>query len=117
MTDETNNSNPELLRILAERNQTLNLQQTSTVTAAVITSTTTTTIRRIDEYNRRRSSETAQNKRIKIQMANSTAIPDTVKNHTKLAELQILRPEDTKQILPVDSAVLKILDVPDDTHV
>ena len=39
-----------------------------------------------------------------------------MKNHTKLAELQILNPDDTKQIRPVDAAALKLLDDPDDTH-
>ena len=33
-----------------------------------------------------------------------------------MAELQILKPEDTKQIRPVDAATLKLLQDPDDTH-
>ena len=33
-----------------------------------------------------------------------------------MAELQILRPEDTKQIRPVDVATLTTLQDPDDTH-
>ena len=45
-----------------------------------------------------------------------TDFPHTIKNHTKLAELQILNPEDTKQIRPVDVAALKLLNDPDDTH-
>ena len=39
-----------------------------------------------------------------------------MKNHTKLAEMQILKPEDTKQIRPIDAAALKLLQNPDDTH-
>ena len=39
-----------------------------------------------------------------------------MKNQTKLAELQILKPEDTKQIRPVDAATLKLLQDPDDTQ-
>ena len=33
-----------------------------------------------------------------------------------MAELQILKPEDTKQIRPVDAATLKLLQDPGDTH-
>ena len=35
--------------------------------------------------------------------------PYTVNSHTKLAELQILKPEKTKSIRPVDIAVLNLL--------
>ena len=59
---------------------------------------------------------TAHNKRLNIRIANLTDFPHTIKNHTKLAELQILKPEDTKQIQPVDTAALKLLDDPDDAH-
>ena len=33
-----------------------------------------------------------------------------------MAELQILKPEDTKQIRPIDAASLQLLHNPDDTH-
>ena len=50
-------------------------------------------------------------------MANKTEFPYTIKNDTKLAELQILEPEDTKQIRPVKAAAaLKLLGDPDDSH-
>ena len=42
--------------------------------------------------------------------------PLTIINHTKLAELQILKPEDTKEIRPIDAAALKRLQDPDDSH-
>ena len=45
-----------------------------------------------------------------------TDFPHTIKNHTKLAELQILKPEDNKQIRPIDVATLTTLQDPDDTH-
>ena len=45
-----------------------------------------------------------------------TDFPYTIKNHTKLAELQILKLEDTKDIGPIDAAALKLLQDPDDTH-
>ena len=34
-----------------------------------------------------------------------------------MAELHILKPEDTKQIRPIDVAALKLLQGPDDRHV
>ena len=39
-----------------------------------------------------------------------------MKNHTKLEELQILKPEQTKQTRPIDAAAFKQLQDPDDTH-
>ena len=59
---------------------------------------------------------TAHNKRINIGIANLKDFPYTKKNHTKLAELQILKPKDTKQIRPIDDAALKLLQDPDGTH-
>ena len=59
---------------------------------------------------------TAHNKRINIRMANLTDFPHTIKNHTKLAKLQTLKLEDTKQIRPIDAAALTLLQDPDDTH-
>ena len=61
---------------------------------------------------------TAHNKRINIRIANLTDFPHIIKNHTKLAELKILKPEKkTKQIRPIDAAALKLLQDPDDTHI
>ena len=48
-------------------------------------------------------------------MRNHQQVLDTA-NGTKLAELQILEPEDTKQLRPVDAATLKLLQDPDYTH-
>ena len=52
-----------------------------------------------------------------IRIANLTVFPHTIKNHTKLAELQILKLEDTNQIQPNDAAALKLLQNTDDTHI
>ena len=49
-------------------------------------------------------------------MANLTDFPYTIKKHTKLAELQILKPEDTKQIRPIVAAVLKLPQDLENTH-
>ena len=51
-----------------------------------------------------------------MRIANLTDFPQTIKNHTQLAELQIPKPEETKQIRPIDAAALKLLQDPDDTH-
>ena len=47
-------------------------------------------------------------------MAILTDFPYTIKNRSKLSELQILK--DTKQTRFIDSAALKLLQDPDDTH-
>ena len=39
-----------------------------------------------------------------------------IQHQTKLAELQVFKPEDTKQIPPIDAAALKTLEDLDDTH-
>ena len=60
---------------------------------------------------------TAHNKRINIRIANLTDFPHTIKNRTKLGEPQIFKPEDTKQIRPIDVAALKLLQDLNDTHI
>ena len=125
MTDEKKNCNPKPLQIMAEGNQTLPPQQTTTVNAIVITTNAiniTGAIQPLPQFDETATIivapalATAHNKRINLRIANLTDFPHTIKNHTKLAELQILRPEDTKQIRPVDVATLTTLQDPDDTH-
>ena len=125
MTDEMKNCNPKLLQIMAEGNQTLLPQQTTTVNAIVITTNTTDVTgarQQLPQFDETATIivasalATAHNKRINVRVANLTDFPHTIKNHTKLAELQILKPEDTKQIRPIDVAVLTTLQDPDDTH-
>ena len=60
---------------------------------------------------------TTHNKRINIRMAILADFPYAIKNHTKLAELQILEPEVTKQIRPIDTAALSPLQDPNGNHV
>ena len=125
MTDEKKNCNPKPLQIMAEGHQTLPPQQTTTVNAIVITTNTidiTGAVQPLPQFDETATIivapalATAHNKRINLRIANLTDFPHTIKNHTKLAELQILRPEDTKQIRPVDVATLTTLQDPDDTH-
>ena len=126
MTDEMKKCNPKPLQIMAEGNQTLPPQQTTTVNAIVITTNmndVTGAVQPLPQFDETATIivapalATAHNKRLNIRFANLTDFPHTIKNHTKLAELQILKPEDTKQIRPVDAAAaLKLLEDPDDTH-
>ena len=125
MTDERKNCNPKPLQIMAEGNQTLPPQQTTTVNAIVITTNAidiTGAVQPLPQFDETATIivalalATTHNKRINLRIANLTDFPHTIKNHTKLAELQILWPEDTKQIRPVDVATLTTLQDPDDTH-
>ena len=120
MTDEMKNCNPKPLQIVAEGNQTLLPQQTTTVKALVIT--TTGAVQPLPQFDETATIifapalATAQNKRINIRKTNLTDFPHTIKNHTKIVKLQILKPEDTKQLRPIEAAALKLLEDPDDTH-
>ena len=125
MTDEMKKCNPKPLQIMAEGNQTLPPQQTTTVNAIVITTNmndVTGAVQPLPQFDETATIivapalATAHNKRLNIRIANLTDFPHTIRNHTKLAELQILKPEDTKQIRPIDAAALKLLEDPDDTH-
>ena len=125
MTDEMKNCNAKPLQIMAQGNQMLLPQQTTTVSSIVITTNTndvTGTVKPFADFDETATIivapalATAHNKRLNIRITNLTDFPHTIKNHTKLAELQILKPEDTKQIRPVDAATLKLLQDPDDTH-
>ena len=49
-------------------------------------------------------------------MTNTTEFPYTIKSHTKLAELQILKTEETKQIRHIDAVGIKKLEDPDGAH-
>ena len=57
---------------------------------------------------------TARDKKVAIKIANTTDFPYTIPRDTKIAELQILKPEETKMIRPVDIAALNLLTEHDD---
>ena len=57
---------------------------------------------------------TARDTRLAIKIANTTDFPYTINPHIKLAELQILKPGETKSIRPVDIAALNLLTEYDD---
>ena len=125
MTDEMKNCNPKPLQIMAEGNQTLLPQRTTTVNAVVITTNTndvTGAIQPSPQFDEKATIivapalATAHNKRMNIRISNLTDFPHTKKNHTKLAEVQIFKPEDSKHIGPIDPAAIKLVQDPDDTH-
>ena len=57
---------------------------------------------------------TARDKNVAINIANITDFPYTIATDTKVTELQILKPEETKMIRPVDIAALNLLTEHDD---
>ena len=125
MTDEKKNCNPLPLQIMAEGNQTLLPQQTTTVNAIVITNNATDitgAVQPLPQFDETATIivapalATAHNKRINLPITNLTDFPHTIKDHTKLAEMQILKPEDTKRVRPIDVPTLTTLQDPDDTH-
>ena len=118
MTDEIKNCNPKSLQIMARRKQTLSPQQTTTVNAVVITTNTnevTATTQPLPQFEETATIivapalATAHDKRINNRKASLTDFPHTIKNHIKLAELQILKPEETKKMRPIDAATLKLI--------
>ena len=52
---------------------------------------------------------TARDKKVPIKIANTTDFPKTIAKDTKVAELQLLKPEETKMIRPVNIAALNLL--------
>ena len=123
ITDEMQNCNPKPLQRMAEGNQTLFPPQTLTVRAISITTNKndfTGTVQPLPHFDETATIivapalATAHNESLNIRKTILTDFPHTIMDHTKLAELQILKPEDTKQLRPVDAATLK--QDPDDTH-
>ena len=125
MTDEIKTRNPKQLQILTEGNQTLLPQQTTMIKTLVVTTSINDVTGAVQPLTLPDESSniivapalaTTNNKRMNIRRANLTEFPYTIKSHTELAELQILKSEDTKQMQPIDTAALKLLQDPDDTR-
>ena len=96
MTDQMKNWNPKPLQILAQGQQTLLPQQTTTVNAVVITTNkidVTGAVQPLPQFDKTGTIivapalATTHNKRINIRRANMTDFPHTIENHTKMAEL------------------------------
>ena len=99
MTDKNKNCNPKPLQIMAEGNQTLLPQQTTTVNAIVITTNATDitgAVQPLPQFDETATIivapalATAHNKRINLRLANLTDFPHTIKNHTILTNCKFL---------------------------
>ena len=91
---------PKHLQIITDGNQTIPAQQTTTVNAKVVTTSTndiTGAIQPLPQFDETANIivapalVSAHNKRINITIVNLTEFPYTMKSHTKIAELQILK--------------------------
>ena len=105
MKDEMKKCNPHPIQIRTNGTQTVPAQQTLTVNAVAITNIEhpiTGTIQpqpQLDEDAQimvAPALATADNKKIKIRVVNTADTPCTIPTNTKIAELQILKPDDTK---------------------
>ena len=107
MRDEMKKSNPHPIQIRTNGTQTVPAQQTLTVNAVAITNIEhpiTGTMQRQHRFDEDAqvivtpALAIADNKKIKIRVVNTTDTPYTIPTNTKIAELQILKPDDTKNI-------------------
>ena len=115
--------NPEPITIKTEEKHTIPAQATRIIHASITVSNDhpiTGTIQPLPQFDENAklivapAITTARDKRVAIKIANTTDFPYTITPHTKLAELQILKPEETKSIRPVDLAALNLLTEHDD---
>ena len=126
LTDERQKCNPKLITIKTEAKHTIPAHFTRTIYASIPVSTehpitgTKQPLPQFDECAKlivAPAITTARDKKVPIKIANNTVFPYTT--DTKVAELQILKPEETKMIRPVDIAALNLLSEHDDvvTHI
>ena len=123
LTDEMQKCSPKPITIKTEAKHTIPAQATRIIYASIPVSTEhpiTGTIQPLPQFNEcwklmlAPAITTARDKKVAIKIANTTDFPYTIATDTKLAELQILKPEETKMIRPVDIAALKLLTEQDD---
>ena len=118
LTDERQKCNPKPITIKTEVKHTIPAHSTRIIYAAIPVSTEhpiTGTIQPLPQFDEcakvivAPAITTARDKKVPIKIANTTDFPYTIATDTKIAELQILRPEETKMIRPVDIAALNFL--------
>ena len=123
LKDEMQKCNPEPITIKTEEKRTIPAQATRIIHASITVSNDhpiTETVQPLPHFDENAklivapAITTARDKRVAIKTANTTDFPDTKTPHTKLAELQILKPEETKLIRAVDIAALSLLIKHDD---
>ena len=123
LTDERQKCNPKPITIKTEANHTIPAHSTQIIYATIPVSTEhsiTATIQPLPQFDEcakvivAPAITTARDKKIPIKIANATDFPYTIAADTKMAELQILKPEETKMIRPFDIAALNLLTDHDD---
>ena len=123
LTDEMQKCNPKPITIKTESKHTIPARATRIIYAPIPVSTehpTTGTIHPLPQFIEcsklmvAPAITTARDKKVAIKIANTTDFPYTIATDTKIAELQILKPEETKMIRHVDIAALNFLTEHDD---
>ena len=118
LTDEMRKCNPKPITIKTEAKHTIPAHSTRIIYASIHVSTehpitgTIQPLPHIDECAKvivAPAITTARDKKVPIKTANTTDFPYTIATDTNIAELQILKPEDTKMIRTVDKATLNLL--------
>ena len=123
LTDEMQKCNPKPITIKTEGKHTMPAQATQIIHASITVSNDhpiTGTVQPLPQFDETAklmvapAITTARDKRVAVKIPNTNDFPYTINPHTKLAELQILKPEETKSIRPVHKAALKLLTEHDD---
>ena len=123
LTDEMQKCNSRPITLKTEAKHTIPAQATRVIHAVIPVSTEhpiTGTIQPLPQFYEHAelivapAITTARNKKVANKVANTTDFPYTIATDTKIAELQILKPEETKLIRPVDFAALNLLTEHDD---
>ena len=123
LTDKMQNCNVKPITVRSENEHTIPAQATPNIYASISVSNDhpiTGTVQPLPQFDENAklivapAITTARDKRVAIKIANTTGFFYTIMANTKLAELQILKPEATKSIRPVDITTLKLLTDHDD---
>ena len=123
LKDEMQNCSPKPITIKTESKHTKPAQSTRIIHASIPVSNDhriTATVQRLPQLDEcaklivAPAITTARDKKVAIKIANTTGFPYKITPDSKLAELQILKPEETKMIRPVDKAALNLLTDHDD---
>ena len=111
LTDERQKCNPKPITIKTEAKHTIPAHSTRIIYATIpvsIEHSITGTIQPLPQFDEcakvivAPAITTARDKKVPIKIANTTDSSYTIATDTKIAELQILKPEETKMIRPVD---------------
>ena len=123
LTDEMQKCNFKPIMIITEAKHAIPAHSTRIIYASIPVSTEhqiTRTIQPLPPFDEcaklivAPAITSATDKKVPIKIANTTDFPYTIATDTEVAELQILKPEETKMIRPVDIAALNRLTEHDD---